>query len=98
MRGRVQGTVGSHVWLFVLSPCFFPPVCGFTSAAQLLVNPSSAFPSPSEAEDYREYLSGFFFASAASHPNVHQRENIVPGGVEGEGGGHTSGGPPSSAS
>lgn len=82
---------------------FFLPLCGFTSTTQLLVNPVAAFPHPdtptpplpSEADDYREYLSVFvvvvFFASAPSHhPNVHQREYRA-GGVEGRGG-HTSGG------
>lgn len=71
---------------------FFPPVCGFTSTAQLLVNPSSAFPSPSEAEDYREYLSAFFFASAALRPNVHQGEyRTGRGRGKGEGGSHLRG-------
>lgn len=61
-----------------------PPVCGFTSTAQLLVNPSSAFPSPSEAEDYREYLS-VFFLRLLPRIQTYIKENIVSGGVRGRG-------------
>lgn len=72
---------------------FSPPVCGFTSTAQLLVNPSSAFPSPSEAEDYREYLSVFFFfcVCCIASKRTSRRISYREGSGEGVGGAHLLG-------